>query len=80
MTDPPPPLRGTGVVSVVSDAAIRVVAGLVGTPTLLVMVLLNIALIGAAAWYLQTLEGYRHIERLETIKFFAACMKGGPLP
>jgi hypothetical protein len=76
MSDPAPSSKG-GVVSLVSDTTMRVVAGLVGTPTLLVMVLLNMALIGVAGWYLQSLEGYRHLERMETIRFFAACMKGG---
>jgi hypothetical protein len=76
MSDPAPVPRGNGVMSAAGDTANRIVAGLTGTPTLLVMVVLNVALIGVAGWYLSALEGYRHIERLETIKFFAACMKG----
>lgn len=73
MSDPPPVMQPRGVVSAVGDTANRIVAGLIGTPTLLVMVLLNVVMIGVAGWYLSRLEDYRHLERLETIRLFSAC-------
>ena len=50
------------------------VGSLTGTPTLMVMVILNIAMIGTAGWYLTNQEDYRHIERLEFIALLKTCL------
>lgn len=58
------------------------ISALAGTPTLLVMVILNLGMIGAAAWFLQ--ERSLATERV-IIRMMATCHPGpaptgGPMP
>jgi hypothetical protein len=56
------PRHGIGAV------ASNVVSSLAATPTLLVLVLLNVFMMGVGAWYLNTQQEHRHKERLEALR------------
>jgi len=58
----------------VTEAATKVAASLVTVPTLLVMVLLNVALIGAAAWFLNQQEQGRVRVTTELVKLITSCL------
>lgn len=63
----------------VGDAASRVIGSLSGTPVLMLIILLNIAMIGTAGWFLLQQEHYRHAERLKLAELLEVCLrKEGP--
>jgi len=57
-----------------TETANRVVASLTATPTLLVMVLLNTVMIGAAAWFLNSQEVTRGKVTTELVKLITVCL------
>jgi hypothetical protein len=61
---------------VVRFAARAVAQGLGQSPALLTMVVLNLGMIAAAAWYLEAVAGFQHAERLESLRLIGACMAG----
>ena len=67
-----------GVLQATAGIADRVVSGLTGTPTLLVMVLLNVAMIAAAAWFLEAQEDNRHAERKLGFEMIEQCFRVPP--
>lgn len=69
-----------GITESAEKVASNVVGGLVGTPTLLVMVVLNVIMIVAAAWFLAKMEDNRHEERVKAGDLFAQCMSRVPQP
>jgi hypothetical protein len=71
MTDP----LGSSAIVTAGNTAARVMASLAGTPTLLVMVILNIAMIGAAAWFLSQQETTRGHITTELIKLITVCLE-----
>ena len=68
---PPPPQTLIGASGKVAD---NVVTTLGAEPLMLVVVLLNAAFLGAGSYYLASLEGYRHAERLKSISAFDRCI------
>ena len=50
------------------------VSGFAGAPTLLLIVLLNMALFVAGAWFMLTLEKYRHLERVALGDLLKVCI------
>ena len=50
------------------------VTGFTGAPTLLLIVLLNMALFAAGSWFMLTLEKYRHLERVALGELLKACI------
>ena len=59
----------------IPETAKLVVGGLVGTPTLLVMVVLNIAMIGVAGWFLHSQETQRRDTLRQLLAIVADCGK-----
>lgn len=68
-----------GAVAVVTQTASDTVRALGEVPVLLVIVLLNLSMCFAGAWFLLTQEQYRHAERLEIVRLLQSCtgVKGG---
>lgn len=52
----------------------NIVSGLVSTPLLLVLVLVNMAYVGGAAWFLMAQENYRHDERVVLADLLKVCI------
>jgi hypothetical protein len=62
-------------VATVGGAAVRIMSGLSGTPTLLVMVILNVVMIGAAAWFLSQQETTRERVTVELVRLITVCLE-----
>jgi len=61
-----------------SRVADSVIFGLGGSPSLLGLVLLNMAFIVGASWFLLQQEAYRHDERLLLGELLRTCIVGKP--
>jgi hypothetical protein len=75
MTEPP-----SSPIQAATRIAESAIDGLRTTPTLLVMVILNCVMIGAAAWYLLKLEENRQRERERFTTILERCMRDGAKP
>ena len=73
---PPQVIMSPTVIGEAGETAQTIVKSLGASPVLLMIVMLNLAMCGAAGWFLLTQEGYRHDERLEFIQLFKTCMVG----
>lgn len=67
-------VRGEGIVAASANALNRIVNVLATAPTLLVVVLLNVAMIGTAGWFLNAQESMRHRTLAKLLEVVAACV------
>lgn len=74
MPEQPVIIQNPGMVATAGETAKEVIVSLGAQPVLLLVLLLNMCMIGAAAWFLLAQEEYRHEERKEIIKLFSVCM------
>lgn len=72
MAEPRP--EPTTLVQAGGRVAESIVGGLTSTPLLLVLVLINSAFIGGAAWFLLQQEHYRHDERMMLGELLKYCI------
>lgn len=73
--DPPPPPVSDAGGSGWSGPINRTIGALAGTPMLLTLALLNVAMFGMVTYLIIKSADYRFAERQEIIKLFADCMR-----
>jgi hypothetical protein len=75
MTDPSTGSGPRGVVETTGQVASNVVTGLVGTPALLTIVVLNVVAICFAAWFLAKLADATTARSAQLMQMISDCMK-----
>ena len=63
-----------GAFKAAADVAGDTISALGAQPVLLLIVLLNMIFCGGAAWFLDTQERFRHVERVEIIGLLSRCV------